>query len=362
MFQNMDALFKSTGGAVSRAITAENFTGAPGAGGMAEEGTGALPGRNLGKGWKISPSILLKKGERFNLAEIDGSGVIRHIWLTVLTSQMRRFIIRFYWDGQDHPSIEVPLGDFFASGLKTTGQIDSIPVTVNPKCAYNCWWPMPFRKGCRIELENLTDEDSSVYYQIDYTLEEVPREALYFHASFRRVNPLPYKEVHTILDGVEGSGRYVGTYMAWGVNNSGWWGEGEVKFYMDDDGEYPTICGTGTEDYFLGSYNFEEFDDEKYREFTNAYSGMPVVERPDGVYRSQTRFSMYRWHLADPVIFNSRLRVTVQGLGWRNWPIDEETREYLPLQDDISSTAFWYQSFPSQKLKELPAPHELEMN
>lgn len=130
----------------------------------------------------------------------------------------------------------------------------------------------------------MTDDVATVYYQIDYCLTDIPENALYFHAQFRRVNPLPYKEVYTILDGVKGKGQYVGTYMCWGVNNCGWWGEGEVKFYIDGDTDYPTICGTGTEDYFCGSYNFENKETRQYEEFSTAYSGLPQVIRPDGVY------------------------------------------------------------------------------
>ena len=156
---------------------------------------------------------------------------------------------------------------------------------------------------------------ASLYYQIDYTLCDVPDDAARFCAQFRRVNPLPKGEVVTILDGVQGRGHYVGTYCSWGVNNSGWWGEGEVKFFLDGDGEFPTICGTGTEDYFCGSYNFDVGG--QYAEFTTPYAGMPLVLRPDGTYRSQQRFSLYRWHLTDPIRFRSDLRVTMQALGWR---------------------------------------------
>ena len=119
-------------------------------------------------------------------------------------------------------------------------------------------------------MTNIADEAMTLYYQINYTLTDVPEDAAYFHAQFRRTNPLPYKEVYTILDGVKGQGQYVGTYMAWGVNNTGWWGEGEIKFFMDGDKEFPTICGTGTEDYFCGSYNFENQETQQYQEFTHA--------------------------------------------------------------------------------------------
>ena len=195
----------------------------------------------------------------------------------------------------------------------------------------------------------------NLYYQITYEAGEVPADAAYFHAQFRRVNPLPYKEVFTILDGIEGHGQYVGTHMAWGVNNCGWWGEGEIKFYMDDDKDFPTICGTGTEDYFCGSYGFENSQTHQYQEFSSPYSGLSQVIRPDGVYRSQTRFSLYRWHLTDPIRFRKDLRVTIQALGWRSGG------RYLPLQDDISSVAYWYSDNLSDVYPPLPDRDCLEI-
>ena len=139
-------------------------------------------------------------------------------------------------------------------------------------------------------MENIDEQSMRLYYQINYTLTDVPDDAAYFHAQFRRTNPVPYKEVYTIVDGIKGKGHYVGTYMAWGVNNTGWWGEGEIKFYMDGDKKFPTICGTGTEDYFCGSYNFENKKVKRYEEFSTAYAGLPQVIRPDGLYQSQQRF------------------------------------------------------------------------
>jgi hypothetical protein len=202
-------------------------------------------------------------------------------------------------------------GDFFACGWERYAQVTSLAVCVNPGRAFNCYWEMPFRKRARMTMENLSEETISVYYQVDYTLTEVPDDVAYFHAQFRRVNPLPYKDVYTILDGVQGRGQYVGTYMAWGVNNAGWWGGGEIKFFLDGDGEFPTICGTGTEDYFCGAYNFDPGSMERgtgdrqpeYVEFNSPYAGLPQVLRPDGLYRSQQRFGMYRWHIADPIRF-----------------------------------------------------------
>ena len=350
---DLSSLYQKSWG-VSRSISPENFTGETGAGGKAETGTGSGPARNLGKGWKVSPSIIIAPGETFTLADIKGSGIIRHIWATTLQEEMRDYILRVYWDNQDLPSIECPLGDFFASGLRKVGQISSLPVCVNPKRSYNSYWPMPFRKACRMELENRSDEDLIVYYQIDYTLEDVGADCLFFHANFHRVNPLPYRDVYWILDEISGRGKYVGTYMCWGVNNNGWWGEGELMAYIDGDDEYPTICGTGTEDYFCGSYNFEKFDAHEYQEFSTPYSGLPVIDYPDGIYNSQMRFSMYRWHISDPIIFESSLKISIQALGWTNWHRDHEKREYLPLQDDLSSVAFWYQELNGKALRKLP--------
>jgi hypothetical protein len=146
--------------------------------------------------------------------------------------------------------------------------------------------------------------------------------------------------------------------MAWGVRNRGWWGEGEIKFFMDGDKEFPTIAGTGTEDYFCGSYNFENRKTHQYQEFSTAYAGLHQVIRPDGLYASQQRFGMYRWHIVDPVRFKKDLRVTIQALGWKN----NSPREYLPLQDDIASVVYWYQSEPHARFPTLPKREDLEVN
>ena len=341
------------GTGVSRSVSPENFTGAKGNGGMAVEGTGQSCARDLGRGWKISPSVRIEPHSVFTMAEIGTSGVINHIWLTPAGIPGRYAVLRFYWDGCPVPSVEVPLGDFFANAyVPVFTQMSSLAVCVNPRNGLNCYWQMPFRKSCRITVENLADDVFTLYYQIDYTEDEVPDNAGYFHAHFRRSNPLPYKEVHTILDGVKGCGQYVGTYMAWGVNNNGWWGEGEIKFYMDGDREWPTICGTGTEDYFCGAYNFD--NEHRYERFATPYTGM-IPYAPDGLYRANQRFSLYRWHLADPIRFAEDVRVTIQALGWRSGG------RYLPLQDDISSTAYFYLDHPSETKPELPDRDTLEI-
>ncbi len=338
--------------AKTRSISPENFTGEKGKGGMATEGTGANCARDLGQGWKISPSIRIEPGECRELANIDGPGAIQQIWMTP-TGHWRFSILRIYWDDQEQPSVECPVGDFFACGWQRYAQVSSLPVCVNPGSAFNCYWEMPFKKKCRITMTNIAEEAMVLYYQINYTLTDVPDDAAYFHAQFRRTNPLPYKEVYTILDGVKGKGQYVGTYMAWQVNNTGWWGEGEIKFYLDGDKEFPTICGTGTEDYFCGSYNFDR--EGQYREFTTPYAGLPQVIRPDGTYQSQQRFGLYRWHIMDPVRFDEDIKVTIQALGWRSGG------RYLPNQDDIASVAFWYQTLPTAPFPQLPDKDYLEV-
>jgi hypothetical protein len=341
--------------AKTRSISPENFTGEKGKGGMATEGTGAERAVDLGRGWKISPSVRVQAGETFELTDIEGPGAIQQIWMTP-TGHWRYSILRIYWDGSETPAVECPVGDFFACGWGKYAQVSSLPVCVNPGSAFNCYWEMPFRRRCRMTMTNIADEAMTLYYQINYTLTEVPADCAYFHAQFRRTNPLPYKEVFTILDGVEGQGQFVGTYMAWGVNNTGWWGEGEIKFYLDGDGEYPTICGTGTEDYFCGSYNFDVGKENGgYREFTTPHAGLPQVIRPDGLYDSQTRFGLYRWHIMDPVRFEQDLRITMQALGWRSG------KRYLPLQDDIASVAYWYQTLPAAPFPDLPDRDSLEV-
>jgi D-arabinan exo alpha-(1,3)/(1,5)-arabinofuranosidase (non-reducing end) len=341
--------------AKTRSISPENFTGEKGKGGMAIDGVAAHEARELGQGWKVNPFVIIEPGKTFTLAEINGQGAIQHIWMTP-TGNWRFSIVRMYWDDETEPSVEAPVGDFFAMGWGKYAPVASIPVAVNPGSAFNCYWPMPFRKKARITMENLDAQAMRLYYQITYTLTPVPTDAAYFHAQFRRVNPLPYKQVYTIVDNVKGKGQYVGTYMAWGVNNNGWWGEGEIKFYLDGDKDFPTINGTGTEDYFGGSYNFENKEKKQYEEYTTPYLGLIQVLKPDGLYQSQQRFGLYRWHIPDPVRFDQDLRITIQALGWRG------NRRYLPLMDDISSVAFWYQTEPHAPFPKLPDKDHLEIN
>src|SRR6187549_3629167 len=254
---NLGNLFRLSD-AKTRSISPENLTGEPGKGGMAtlENGSAKNAARDLGQGWKVNPFIVIKPGETFTMAEITGPGSIQHIWMTP-TGNWRHSILRFYWDDETEPSVEVPVGDFFGMGWNKYSPLNSLAVTVNPGSAFNCYWPMPFRKKCKITMENIDDNEMILYYQIDYLLTDVNNDAAYFHAQFNRVGRLPYKENYTIVDNIKGKGHYVGTYMAYESHDNGWWGEGEIKFFMDGDEKFPTICGTGTEDYFCGSYDFD---------------------------------------------------------------------------------------------------------
>lgn len=335
--------------AKTRSITAENVYGEKGAGGQAEVFGPPPPGveklgqtweggqghegaaRDLGKGWKVRPCIKLDPGKETNLMDIDGPGAIQHIWMTTEPGLFRDLIVRMYWDEEAIPSVEVPLGDFFCQGWLEYTPIVSMPVNVNAKQSMHTYWPMPFRKHARITIENRNPTNSFLFfYCIDVALTEVPDDAAYFHAQFRQECPHDPKTEYTILDGIKGQGQFVGCFMTWQQNAKGWWGEGEFKAWIDGDGEYPTICGTGLEDYFGGAWGFQEH-------FTAPFMGKnqgPCDDPPGG------RHSMYRWHIMDPIRFDEDFRCTMQALGWHS-----EGR-YLQLRDDITSVAYWYQTEP----------------
>jgi hypothetical protein len=337
-------------------LSAENPSGERGMGGRATQGLGAYRARELGVGWKVSPCVTLPPGEETVVAHVDGPGAIQHIWMTCRNSAWRSLIFRCYWDDETSASIEVPLGDFFCVGWGTYCQISSLPVAVNPRGGLNSYWQMPFRKRARITVENVgPDEVTRFFYQITYAATEIPEDCGYLHAQWRRSNPVPADEVHTLLDGVRGPGHYVGTYVAWQSNSAGWWGEGELKFYLDGDEDFPTICGTGLEDYFGGAWGFIHPEGGGYAPFTTPYLGMPqVLDSLDG-RPSQPRFGMYRWHIPDPIRFGSSLRVTLQALGWRS------NDRYLALQDDVASTTWWYQAEPHGPFPAVATANEMEV-
>jgi hypothetical protein len=243
----------------------------------------------------------------------------------------RDTILRMYWDDEITPSVEVPLGDFFCNGHGLRYNVVSLPVAVNPSGGFNCYLPMPFRQRARITIENQRWEPiHGFFYQITYALTDIPDNAAYLHAQWRRSMTSRECPEHIILDGVKGQGHYVGTFLAWTQLSNGWWGEGEIKFYMDGDSEYPTICGTGTEDYFCGAWCFGET-------FNAPFTGYPLWRKEPG---EVPRHGLYRWHIYDPIRFKQSLKVTIQALGW--WP----NGKFQPLTDDIASVAYWYQAEP----------------
>jgi len=345
MHVDLDSIFiKRT--AESRSLSAENFRGDKGKGGMATADTSLHEGsaksaRELGQGWKVSPCLRIPAGETAVVMDNAGPGVIRHMWMTLDSKYFRDVIIRAYWDGELAPSVECPIGDFFCCSWNSGQRILALPMNVNSSRGMNSFFPMPFQKSARITIHNDSPHDlEHFFYTINYTLEPVSEDALYFHAQWRRVNPLRYMADYTLVDGIRGQGHYVGAFLAWQTNNSGWWGEGEVKMFIDGDDEFATICGTGTEDYFGGAWCFADGG------YSAPYFGYQLVSGE--VNKPGARMTLYRFHMLDPVFFRKDLRVTIQALGWRSG------RRYLPLQDDIASVVYWYQTHPHVPFPELP--------
>jgi len=324
--------------AETRSISAENPRGER-AGGAREIPAETSAASLLGPGWKVRPCITLEPGSVTTLADVMGPGVIQHIWMTVDTVAYRSCIVRMYWDGEETPSVEVPLGDLFANVHGLRYNVTSLPVCVNPSGGFNSYWPLPFASRARITVENQYWEPiSGFFYQITYALTDVPAQAGRFHAQWRRSMTTREQPEHVILSGVQGQGHYVGTVLGWNQFSNGWWGEGEVKFYLDGDTDYPSICGTGTEDYFGGAWGFGET-------FSTAFLGYPLWQKAEG---EVPRHGLYRWHVMDPIRFRTDLRVTIQALGW--WP----NHKYEPLTDDICSVGYWYQAEPHGPFPALP--------
>ena len=334
----------------SRSINWENRTGEKGRGGMAES--------VLGPSRKGSPCIpKVGANETVTLAEIGGPGVIQHIWMTVTdkTSERNRYVLRdlvlrMYWDGEETPSVESPLGDFFCCGFGVSYPVNSMPVAVNPTRGFNCYFPMPFGKRAKITLENQGDEDvPAFFYQVDYCLvQELPEETGYFHAQFRRQRMTERGKDYVILDGVKGRGQYVGTCLEITALERYWYGEGEVKFYLDGDETYPTICGTGTEDYFGGAWSFASQENGRTVENTycTPFLGYPWYSCRDTAIHNDYHTDdhlpercFYRWHIMDPILFEEDLKVTIQQIGVCHGGLFER-------QDDVASVAYWYQAEP----------------
>ena len=343
----------------SRAANAENPDAQPGAGGKTRSGR------------KGSPCIEdMKDGATITLLDIEGPGVIRHIWCTIdplhpsVALHRRNLILRIYWDDQPYPSVEVPIGDFFGIPHGVKRHMTSKLLSSLGGKGWNCWIPMPFQKHVTITIEN--DSGSEVrmlFYQIDFTAgDDLDDDTGYLHAQFRRENPCPMHQDYVILDGIQGCGVYLGTVL--GVRSlyrDAWWGEGEVKFFMDGE-KFPTICGTGTEDYIGFAWGLQELCDER--------QGCPYKDDKLGYY------SIYRFHQDDPIYFYSSLKVTIQQMGFGSAEnalrfygsgftryeaagMPKDSAEcFFDRSDDYSSVAYWYQTLPSRPLSLLPAKGE----
>lgn len=335
-------IFKLSDTIKSRSISFENRTGAPGDGGKAES--------PLGVGRKGDPVRHLHPGETIELASIDGPGIIRHIWMTThhKLGLLRGVIIRIYWNEQKHPSIECPVGDFFGFAHGTTPPFQSAVHSVSEKLGMNFWLPMPFSRHARIEIHNESDTRMPLFYQIDYTVgDELDQSAGYLHVAFQRQNNTVSGQDMELLNRSGSQGRYVGAVLGVIPKDPRWWGEGEVKVFLDGDKEFATIVGTGAEDYVGLSWGIQQN--------TFQYHGANWRESND--ISDTGAVSMYRWHLPDPIYWQTDIRVTVQQIGHtpnNATSIDEYKQELFEREDDWCATTFWYETTPSRPLPTIP--------
>ncbi|MCF8225452.1 MAG: DUF2961 domain-containing protein [Bacteroidales bacterium] len=331
-----DLLYDLGTGLVSRSISFENPTGAPGEGGKTSS--------NLGVGRKGFPAKWIAPGETVTLCNIKGPGTIRHIWMTGgfkdKPTALRSMVIRAYWEGQEHPSIKCPLGDFMGSANARYSAYQSAVHSTGVNAALNIWLPMPFQDSGKITLSNEGEEGITIFYQVDYTIgDRHPENLGRLHVCFRRENPTTLKKDFEILPSRKGQGRFIGTVLGIRTFEEFWWGEGEIKIYMDGDTEFPTICGTGSEDYVCLSYGMQE----------TPYMYHGCSWNRDGFV------SMYRWHLPDPIFWQEEVRITIQQIGY-NWEYAQAGDPPLyERQDDWSATTFWYESVPSDPLPGFPS-------
>jgi hypothetical protein len=321
----------------SRAITFENPTGARGAGGTAHGGRKGAPNRRI------------HAGERVVLADIAGSGVLRHLWMTFLPAppeQARGLIIEVFYGDATEPSVSVPVLDFFGLPLGRPVAYASALTAAQEGRGFNAYIPMPFRDGVRVELHNAADRGTTLYFQLDYTLEEDVPDALGFlHVAFRRQNPTTMREDFTIVEGLEGPGRFLGCNVGVRVlDPCDWYGEGEVKVYRDGDEELPTICGTGLEDYVGSAWGMGAHH--------SPYGGAPLVVTPPAGHTpvaggaNPDFVGFYRWHLPDPIMFTSDLRVTIQQIGAKSFgPGQEDALADYERTNPVAGEG-WHRNLP----------------
>lgn len=306
----------------------------------------------------------IEPGKTLVLADLRGPGTIKHIWLTFPdpapgwlgrngNPDHSELVLRMYWDGAKAPAVESPVGDFFAAGFGQRAEVNSAAVIVEGGDAYNCYWPMPFRKSARIELENQGDKPlGSFYYQIDYFQEaSLPADTPLFCAQYRQEFPVPSGRDYLILD-AEGRGQYVGTVLSGRARSPMWFGEGDDKFTIDGE-KTPRLFGTGTEDYVCNAWGMGVG--------TFAYFGVPILEGEWDMVGWRT--TVYRWHLPDPVRFDKSLRVEIEDAGWIS---KDELKEgvhegFVERNDDFASVAFWYQIGQPKRFTTLPSAAERKL-
>lgn len=307
---------------------------------------------------KLRPCIEIKPGETVTLCDIEGPGMISHIWFTGYIGHS--FIMRIYWDNCEYPSVEAPISAFFGCGYDenltdTEGKypvLNSSMLLVAPGRGLNSYFEMPFKKHCRISMENRSDKPETLYYMISGWLGEVPEDIGYFHAVYRQEHPVQKGRSYLVLDNIKGHGRFMGISLAVGVNgHNTCWVEGEAKMYIDGE-NYPSMNYTGTEDYFCGSYGFgNDIEKKKYQCYSGLYAGLySILGSTEEQYNAQKRFMLYRWHDKDEIWFNESFRMVMDNLGWTG-----------PRYDDYSSTAYWYLDHPAEVPFELPDDKELIM-
>lgn len=297
-----------------------------------------------------SDNFRVPPGKTHVVADLEGPGVIRHIWLTFLgprphpwhrngAATPQEMLIRIYWDGRETPDVEAPVGDFFAAGFGKRMEVRSLPVQVENGAGYNCFWPMPFRKSARVEIVNDGEKEIALlYYNLDWQkVDSLPGDTPYFCARYRQEYPVRKGMDYRVLE-TEGRGHYVGTVLSVRTRSPSWFGEGDLKVYIDDDKD-PSIWGTGTEDYFLCAWGL--------RKCSFPYFGVPHTD-PHGSIGS--RMCAYRWHVADPLVFQKRIRVTLEHYGWisRDENPQGKSHSWNEREDDYASVAFWYQTGPTR--------------
>ena len=249
---------------------------------------------------------VINPGETKTLLNVNGEGIIQRIWLTIDQNpvKLRSLRFQFFWDGNVKPAVDVPMGDFFGFNLGRPVAFQSALFSSGEGRSFNCYIPMPFRKGAKVLLINDGKEPVKLFYDVDFSFQKISPGALYFHAYWTRQMTSALGEDFLILPKTPGKGRFLG--MTVGVNtdssySKSWWGEGEVKMFLDGDTQYPTIVGTGTEDYIGSAWGLGAF--------TNTYQGCTVASD------STRQFNFYRWHIPDPIYFNKEIKVVLQQIG-----------------------------------------------